>query len=113
MIDLLLQIVDYYTTHFSTNLVDYTDYAIFYGWMAGASAVTALITLITVLTRRDSGQSLRGGGRATCTGLGLPLFGADCFGFMGAGIAALNFITWATETTGLPPRCPCCPRLIH
>ena len=57
MIDLLLKIVDYYTTHLSNNLPDYADYAIFYGWLAGASAVTAIITLIAALFRREAGKS--------------------------------------------------------
>ena len=56
MIDLLLKIVDYYTTHLSNTLPAYADYAIFYGWLAGASAVTAIITLVAVLLRREAGK---------------------------------------------------------
>ena len=53
----LTRLVAFYTNHFNTQLSEYAEYAVLYGWLAAASALVAGLTLLFALLRREAGRT--------------------------------------------------------
>ena len=53
--DYVLLIVEWYTTHFASNVVNLADYGFIYGWLAGISGIVAVAAFIAMLAGYERG----------------------------------------------------------
>ena len=53
----LTQLVTWYSAHFADNVIEYADFAPMYGWLAAASAIVALLTVMFTFFRREAGRA--------------------------------------------------------
>ncbi len=60
MLNFVLRIQAFYEAHYLNNATAYTEWAAFYGWLAAASLIAALITLVFVLFRREQARAFAG-----------------------------------------------------
>ena len=60
MIDTLLRLQAFYANHYTINSTVWPEAAELYGWLAAASLIVALITLVFVLFRREQARNFAG-----------------------------------------------------
>ena len=51
----IVTIVEYYSTHFAENVVEFAAWAPIYGWIGAVSALAAVLTFLFVVFRREAG----------------------------------------------------------
>lgn len=60
MMNFILGIQAFYENYYLNNATAYTEWAAIYGWLAAASAVAAIVTLIFVFFRREQARAFAG-----------------------------------------------------
>ena len=83
--DYVLLVVEWYTTHFADNVVNLSDYAFIYGWLAGISGIVAIAALIAMLAGYERGiPSISLAGQHLLV-LGIPLIWGQVVGVLSTG----------------------------
>jgi hypothetical protein len=83
----ITSIITWYGEYWATNVPDFADWAFIYAWLAGASAVTAIVTLIFVIFNREAGAKSAALIGQQVLVLGVPLIWGQANALYGGGEA--------------------------
>ena len=91
--DYVLLVVEWYTTHFADNVVNLSDYAFIYGWLAGISGIVAIAALIAMLAGYERGiPSISLAGQHLLV-LGIPLIWGQVVGVLSTSSTTAEALT--------------------
>lgn len=102
----IMSLIEWYSEYWSSNVPDFADWAFIYAWLAGASAVTAIVTLIFVIFQREAGAKSAALIGQQVLVLGIPIIWGTAAGLTGEGEQAATaiqtaLVTFASQTPHL------------